>query len=67
MTCRNSPSRRPFSGASFVGVPKIASNAVMREQRSWIFFLTATVSCRRVFRNIFERMVVNEPRISHKW
>jgi len=43
----DSPSRRLFSAASFVGVPKIASNAVMREQRSWIFFLTATVSCGR--------------------
>ena len=43
----DSPSRRLFSAASFVGVPKIVSNAVMREQRSWIFFLTATASCGR--------------------
>jgi len=48
MAYRNSPFRRPFSAASFVGVLKIISKAVMREQRSWIFFLTATVSCRRV-------------------
>ena len=50
MTYRNSLSRRPFSAASFVGVTKIASNPVIREERSWIFFPTATVSCRRVRR-----------------
>jgi len=47
MAYRNSPSRRLFSATSFAGVPKIVSNAVTREQRSWIFFLTATVSCGR--------------------
>jgi len=48
MTYHNSPSRRLFSFTSSVRILKIASSAAMREQSNWIFFLTATVSCKRV-------------------
>jgi len=48
MAYRNSTSRRSFSATSSVGFLKIVSSAAMREQRFWILFLTATISCRRV-------------------
>ena len=48
MAYRNNAFRRAFSAMSSVGAPKIVSNAAIREQRSWILPLTATVSCKRV-------------------
>jgi hypothetical protein len=48
MAYRNSPLRRLCSATSLVGAAKMASNVDMREQRSWIFPLTAAVSYRGV-------------------
>ena len=48
MAYRNSSSRRLRSATSSVGAPYIVSNTAMREQRPWIFFLTAIVPCRLV-------------------
>jgi hypothetical protein len=68
ITHRNSSSRRFCSATSSVGAPKIVSNPATRERRSLIFPLTAAVSCKWVWSgNHFERRVVNELRISHRW
>ena len=48
MAYRSSSSRRRCSATSFVGSAKIVSSASKREERCWIFSLTAAVSCREV-------------------
>ena len=48
MAYRSNSSRRRCSATSFVGSAKIVPSASKREERCWIFSLTAAVSCREV-------------------
>ena len=48
MAYLSSSSRRRCSATSLVGTAKIVPSASRREERCWIFSLTAAVSCRDV-------------------
>lgn len=67
MAYRKRSCRRHSSAASFVGTPKIASSAAMRDERSRIFLAAKAVSCGWCVRGGSEQGIVNELRYSYKW